>query len=64
MSKAKELTRIIRTLNNLYHSCLKADDLKFDEIEVTNSWSQNPRQLVQQDIVIRLTLFGAKDERP
>lgn len=64
MSKVKELTRIIRTLNNLYHSCQKADDIKFDEIEVKNSWAKNPRKLIKQEIVIRLTLFGAKNERP
>lgn len=63
MSRAKELTRITRTLNNLYHSCQKADDVKFDEIEIKNSWSQKPRRLVKQEIVIRLTLYGAKDER-
>ena len=64
MSKEKELTRITRTLNNLYHSCQKADSVKFDEIEVKNSWSKIPRKLIKQEIVIRLTLFGAKHERP
>lgn len=64
MSKAKELTRITRILNNLYHSCQKADDVKFDEIEVKNTWSKKPRKLIKQEIIIRLTLFGAVNERP
>ena len=63
MTKAKELTRITRTLNNIYLSCQKAEDVHFDEIEVKNSWSQKPRRLIKQEIVIRFTLFGAKSER-
>lgn len=64
MSKLKELTKILKTLNNLYSNCQKADDVHFDELEVKNTWSKYPRKLQKQEIMIKLTLFGAKHERP
>jgi hypothetical protein len=64
MSKEKEIIRITRTLNNIHHCCSKADDVHLDEVEVRNTWSKLPRKLEKQELVIRLTLFGAKHERP
>ena len=64
MSKAKELPRILRTLNNLYHNCSNAEDVHLDEVEVKNTWTKVPRKLAKQEIILRLTLFGAKNERP
>ena len=64
MSKEKEIKRITRTLNNIHHCCIAADDVHLDEVEVKNTWSKVPRKLEKQELVIRLTLFGAKHERP
>lgn len=64
MSKESEIKRITRTLNNIFHCCQKADDVHLDEVEVKNTWKKNPRKLEKQQLVIKLTLFGAKNERP
>lgn len=55
-------------INNIYTQCKNADEAKFEEMEVINTWTTSGfaqvKKLDEQRIVLKLTLKGVKNERP